>query len=137
MSCKKRKNSSHCMRCVFIVYHSTKIVAVKFCLKTASVKVPVTSRVNPLCLKCMYMIGKYANSRDVILSLTNNAIMGGWLWILRVGFRSLIRRYGGVVFHNLFTYKKFRIKNNYEFAWFFFSLLFRQYRMITYYQFLR
>ena len=46
-------------------------------LKTASVKLPVTSPVNQPYLKCIYMIEKYANGRDVILSIPGNVIMGG------------------------------------------------------------
>ena len=65
------------MRCVILVYHPTKIMAVKFCLKTASVKHPVTSRVKQPYLKSIYMIEKYANNRDVIHSVTNNTNMGG------------------------------------------------------------
>ena len=48
---------------------------VKSCLNTSSVKLPVTSRVNPTYLKCIYMVKKYVNIRAVIYLITINANM--------------------------------------------------------------
>ena len=82
-----------------------KIKEPKTHLHKSRVKFPVTSRVNHPYLKCIYMVEKHANSRDVIHSVSNNVNIAGWPWILSMGFRSLIRCYGGVVFHNLITWK--------------------------------
>ena len=72
---QEMKIISHCMRCVFIVKHQPKIMEVKTRLYATSVKPPLTSRVNPLVLKWINMVEKYANSRDLLHSLTNNALM--------------------------------------------------------------
>ena len=54
-----------------------KIMVVKTHLNTSSVKLPVTSRVNPQYLKRIHMVEKYAHRRGVIHSLTNTANMVG------------------------------------------------------------
>ena len=77
MSCEKEKVTSHCMRCVFIVYHPPKIMKVKSCLTTTSVKHPVTSRVNPPYLECIHIVEKYAHIRGVNHFLTINANIVG------------------------------------------------------------
>ena len=82
-----------------------KILALKTHLIISSVKLSVTTRVNPPYLHCIHMVEKYAYSRGVIHSLTNNANMVGLPSILRVEFRSLIRCYEGVVFHRKFRRK--------------------------------
>ena len=50
---------------------------IKSPLNTISVKLPVTSRVNQSFLKWIYIVEKYANSRNVIYSVTNFAKMKG------------------------------------------------------------
>ena len=93
------------MKYTIILHDPPKIMEVKTQINTSSVKHPATSRVDQPYLKCIYMIEKNADSRNVIYSVTNTANMVGWPLILRVGFRSMIRRYDGVVFHNLYTWK--------------------------------
>ena len=58
-----------------MVYHPPKNMEVKTRLNTTGVKLPVTSPVNPPFFKCIYMVEKFAISRDLIHSLTKNAIM--------------------------------------------------------------
>ena len=56
-----------------IIHYPPTIIEVKTLLNTTKVKLPVASCVNSPYLKCIYMVEKYAYSRGVILSLTNNA----------------------------------------------------------------
>ena len=76
---------------------------VNFCLNTTSVKLLVTSRVNPPYLKCIYMVEKYANTRGVNPLLINIANMFGRPPILSMEFRNFIFCYGAAVFHIFFT----------------------------------
>ena len=46
---------------------------VESCLNTTSLKLPVTTLVNPPYMKCIYKVEKYANIRGVIFLLTINA----------------------------------------------------------------
>ena len=73
----KRMNTSHYMRYTTVLHGPPKITEAKTHLNTSSVKLPVTSRVNPPYLKCIYMVEKKAYSRGVIFSLTNNVSMVG------------------------------------------------------------
>ena len=60
-----------------IVHYPPKIIEVKTYLNTTKVKLLVASRVKLPYLKCRYMAEKYAYSRGVIFSITNNANMVG------------------------------------------------------------
>ena len=54
----KRKVTFLCMRYEFIIQYPTKIMEVQTPLNTKKVKLPVTSRVNPSYVKCIYMVEK-------------------------------------------------------------------------------
>ena len=69
-------------------------------LNISSIKHPVTSRVNPPCVKCIHMVEKFAYSRGVIHSLTNNANMVDLPSLLKEELRSLTRCYSEAVVHN-------------------------------------
>ena len=65
------------MRYTIVLHDPPKIMEIKTDLKTSRVKFPVTARVNPAYLKCLYMVEKYAKSRVVIHSVTDNENMVG------------------------------------------------------------
>ena len=63
---KKRKNTFHYMRYTNILHEPPKIMEEKTHLNTSTVKLPVTSRVNPPSMKNMDIVEKYDYSRCVI-----------------------------------------------------------------------
>ena len=106
----QKKEDYHPLHEVYsYITRSTRNYGSKTHLNTSTAKLPVTSRVNPSHLKYIHMVEKYAYTRGVTDSLTNNANMVGWPSMLKVEFCSLIRYYGGVVFHNK-LYEKHRKK---------------------------
>ena len=99
------KISSQYMSYTFILHVTLKIKEAKTHSNTSTAKLSVTPRVNPPYLKCIHMIEKHVYIRGVINSLTEMANMLGWTSVLKVEFRSLIRCYGLVVFHNIIRWK--------------------------------
>ena len=77
MSYKKKEDYLPLHEVSTQVQDPPKIIEIKTHLNTSCVKLPVTSRVNRLYLKCIHMAKKFAYSRGGTHSLTNNANMVG------------------------------------------------------------